>query len=63
MFGKDDFKFIVIDKSNADVGIFECSDKFLERGKQKLYKAIENYNKFFVDKSEDVSQYVFKGLL
>ena len=63
MFGKDEFKFIVIDKSNADVGIFECSDKFLERGKQKLYKAIENYNKFFVDKSEDVSQYVFKGVL
>ena len=63
MFGKSDFKFIVIDKSNADVGIFECSDKFLERGKTKLYKAIDNYNKFFVDQIESIDQYVFKGLL
>ena len=29
MFKKSEFAFIVVDKSNADVGIFECSDAFL----------------------------------
>lgn len=63
MFGKEDFKFIVIDKNTADIGVFECSDAFLERGKKKLYEAIDSYKWFFLERNGDASQYIYNGVL
>lgn len=46
MFGLP-FEFFVIDKGTRQMKIFECSEEFLERGMQKVAKAVEVYNMFF----------------
>ena len=35
--------FIAIDKTTHNMGIFTCSDKFIERGKLKVKDAMQNY--------------------
>ena len=50
--------FLVIDKSSLVMGFFSVSDESLERGKQKVARAIEIYRKFYGDKpTEDINQY------
>lgn len=58
----DEFVFLVIDKKTTDIGIFECSEEFLESGKNKLQQGIENY-KFFFQGDIDISQFVRYGTL
>ena len=63
MFGLP-FEFFVIDKNTRQMKIFQCSEEFLERGMQKVARAVEVYNKFFGPKStHDVTQYVSKEVL
>lgn len=63
MFGLP-FEFFVIDKGTRQMKIFECSEEFLERGMQKVAKAVEVYNMFFgPDATHDVNQYVSKETL
>jgi hypothetical protein len=63
MFGLP-FEFFVIDKNTRQMKIFECSEEFLERGMQKVARAVEVYNMFFGPKStHDVTQYVSKEVL
>ena len=51
-------KFIVVEKNTYKTGLFECSETFLEYGKQKVFNAIEVYEKFFVKEApEDINQY------
>tara|TARA_R110001592_G_C13031457_1_gene738435 strand:- start:78 stop:953 length:876 start_codon:yes stop_codon:yes gene_type:complete len=56
------FTFLCIDKKTKDVGIFECSEEFLESGKEKLERGLQKYKDFFsVDNSEEViSQFVIR---
>ena len=50
--------FIVVEKNTYKTGLFECSETFLEYGKQKVFKAIEVYEKFFTEGApEDINQY------
>ncbi len=50
--------FIVVEKNTYKTGLFECSETFLEYGKQKVFKAIEVYEKFFLEGApEDINQY------
>jgi len=57
LFGKP-LKFLVIDKTNNQLGVFETTADFIERGAEKVEKAIEVYNKFFSkDATDDVNQY------
>ena len=50
--------FIVVEKNTYKTGLFECSETFLEYGKQKVFKAIEVYEKFFIQGApEDINQY------
>jgi hypothetical protein len=46
LFGYD-LVFIAIDKTTNQIGIFDCSEDFLLRGKDKVEKAIETYNLFY----------------
>jgi hypothetical protein len=62
MFGAKDFKFLVVDKSSTDIGIFETSSEFIARGEQKFKQAIDNYKYFFQD-GNDIDQYVMRGIL
>ena len=52
------FSFLVIDKSNGQLGLFNTSAEFIERGAVKVQKAIEVYNQFFSkDATDDVHQF------
>jgi hypothetical protein len=64
MFNVDEFVFVCIDKGSLDIGIFECSDEFYEKGKRKLEQGIDNYKYFFGENSDvDLNQYVLRGVL
>ena len=63
MFGVDNFIFIAIDKGSLDIAIFECSDEFYEKGKQKFEQGVSNYKYFFQTKGVDLDQYVLRGVL
>jgi len=64
MFNVDEFVFVCIDKGSLDIGIFECSDEFYEKGKRKLEQGIDNYKYFFGENSDvDLNQYVLRGIL
>lgn len=56
------FKFIVIDKNTMDIGIYECSEEFLEYGKEKFERAIEIYNHFFIEENS-LEQHCIKEIL
>ncbi len=57
LFGKP-MVFLVIDKTSLMMGFFSVSDESLERGKQKVERAIEVYRKFYGDNpTEDINQY------
>ena len=57
-------KFIVVEKNSCKTGLFECSEEFLEYGKQKVFKAIEVYEQFFVPNApEDINQYFINQTL
>jgi hypothetical protein len=62
LFGYD-FIFIVIDKSTNQIGLFECSEEFLQSGKTKVKKASDVYDLFFKDKDFDPSQYFISETL
>lgn len=63
MFGLP-FEFFVIDKNTRQMGIYTCSEEFLDRGMQKVAQAVEVYNKFFgPNATEDVKQYVAHEVL
>jgi len=56
--------FIVIEKKTCRTGLFECSEAFLDAGREKVYKAIEVYNKFFAPgATEKLSQYFIQETL
>jgi len=63
MFNKDKFTFVVIDKASCDIGIYDCSEEFLERGKLKLQAGIDLYKYFFQTEGVDLDQYVTRATL
>ena len=56
------FKFLCIDKASKDIAIYECSEEFLDSGRQKLERGISEYKKFFQN-NEDLDQYIIEGVL
>ena len=57
LFGKP-MIFIAVEKDTCRTGLFECSDEFMDRGREKVYRAIEVYQKFFgPDATDDITQY------
>lgn len=63
LFGKP-LKFYVIDKQTFLMGIFSPSQEFVDRGKEKVYKAIQVYEKFYGENpTEDVASYFIRETL
>lgn len=63
MFNKP-FEFFVIDKDTLQMKRFTCSDEFLERGRDKVERAVNVWKRFFgPDATEDVTQYVINEVL
>ena len=56
LFGYE-FLFIVIDKNTHQIGMFDCSPQFYERGEEKIRKASEAYDLFYKTKDFDPKQY------
>lgn len=58
------FEFFVIDKDTLQMKRFTCSDEFLERGRDKVERAVNVWKRFFgPDATEDVNQYVISEVL
>jgi len=60
---KMDFLFIVVCKKSKKIGIFDCSPQFLEAGKDKVQRAVEQYRLFFKDENFDPAQYFISKTL
>ena len=55
--------FITIDKKTHQIGMFDCSPKFYESGKDKVIKAIEVYDLFYKTDDFDPAQYFINKTL
>ena len=55
--------FIVIDKNTHQVGMFDCSPKFYERGEDKVRRAAEAYDLFYKTEEFDPKQYFISKTL
>ena len=62
LFGYE-FLFIVIDKTTHQIGMFDCSPQFYERGEDKVRKASEAYDLFYKTKDFDPKQYFISKTL
>jgi hypothetical protein len=49
--------FIVIDKTTHQIGIFDCSPQFYEKGADKVQQAAEQYKLFFKTEAFDPQQF------
>jgi hypothetical protein len=49
--------FIAIDKNTHQIGIFDCSPEFYERGQDKVKRAVEAYELFYKSEDFDPKQY------
>ena len=62
LFGYE-FLFIVIDSNTHQIGMFDCSPQFYERGEDKVRKASEAYDLFYKTKDFDPKQYFISKTL
>jgi len=65
LFDADEFIFLVVDKDTKDIGIFECSGDFIERGREKVRQAMNIYKHFYIDTDplDSVRNHVLKDVL
>ena len=62
LFGYE-FLFIVIDKSTHQIGMFDCSPQFYERGEDKVRRASEAYDLFYKTEEFAPKQYFISKTL
>jgi hypothetical protein len=62
LFGYD-MIFIVIDKTTHQIGIFDCSSDFYEKGKDKVDRAEKAYELFYKSEGFDPKQYFISKTL
>jgi len=55
--------YIVVDKSNHQIGIFDCSPEFYESGEDKVARATDAYNLFYNSEDFDPQQYFINKTL
>lgn len=58
-----DMVFIAVDKTTHQIGIFDCSPQFLERGREKVEKAIEAYELFYNNDDFEARNYFINETL
>ena len=58
----EEFKFIAVDKSSCDIGIYDVSEEFYNQGKEKVLKALEIFETFFIN-GADLDSYCIKDIL
>ena len=55
--------FIVIDKNNSQIGLYDCSPEFISNGADKVARAAERYKLFYKTDGFDPSQYFINQTL
>ena len=55
--------FVVIDKNNHQIGLFDCSPEFYERGQRKVEEAVQAYKLFYKQEGFDPKQYFINETL
>ena len=55
--------FVAIDKNTGQIGIFDCSPEFYERGKDKVERAVQAYELFYKSEGFDPTQYFINKTL
>ena len=63
LFGRK-MDFLVIDKNTNLLGHFTTTDEFIERGEEKVRRAVEVYDKYFGDDpTDDIESFYLKDVL
>lgn len=62
LFGYE-FVFIVVDKNNHQIGLYDCSPQFYERGADKVARAAEQYKLFYQSEDFDPQQFFINQTL
>jgi len=62
LFGYD-LIFLAIDKVTRQIGIFDCSDKFYDSGKEKVKQAVEQWKLFYNNPDFDPKNYFINQTL
>tara|TARA_R110000744_G_scaffold18096_1_gene48720 strand:+ start:1620 stop:2399 length:780 start_codon:yes stop_codon:yes gene_type:complete len=63
-FDADEFWFVVIEKESPyRVGIYQASEEFISRGRDKNLNLLKSYKEYFINKDKDVHKFYFKGEL
>ena len=62
LFGYD-LIFLAIDKATRQIGIFDCSDKFYNSGKEKVKQAVEQWKLFYNNPDFDPKNYFINSTL
>jgi len=63
-FGADEFWFIVIEKTEPfDVGIYMCSDEFVEYGRSKYKELLNIYDSYFIKQEKEINDYYVESIL
>lgn len=66
-FGMNKFTFVVIEKKAPyNIGVFECSDEFIESGRQEYSELLMDYRKYFSDadlNNYEIKNYYHQGIL
>ena len=55
--------FIVIDKTTHQIGLFDCSTEFYNRGAEKVKQAVDQYKLFFKSEGFDPNQFFINKTL
>jgi len=53
-----EFLFMVIDKQTQQIGLYDCSPQFYERGERKVEAASEQYDLFYKSENFDPKQFL-----
>jgi len=60
-----EFIFLVINKDTKDIGIFECSEQFIQNGRNAVEHGISTYKYYFMQDNSDelIKNHVIRGIL
>lgn len=61
LFGYD-LVFVAVDKTSHQIGIFECSDNFYDRGEQKVESAVEVYKQWQAKDFDPTQAFIYETL-
>jgi hypothetical protein len=58
----EDFTFLCISKNTLDIGVYKCSEAFVEYGRKELRRGIDLY-KTYIREDFDINDYTIQGTL